>query len=192
MDVAVWLRHECRVTLNLTIFSHNHHPSGANLLVKTIRRGVAWQHYPLPASPKSKEFGGGVRRTVGGHFPSTRQSLLSSARTTVRPTDQSPAPTHWCPLLYNPPTNPAGTWSGNKSRLNCFCICHHFIIWLARHPANPLSSKRKQNVSLSGEGKNQVSPHIVAQDKRRNHGLVEGSNNLLYSSTAKRSVIPAM
>ena len=28
------------IMLNLSVFSHNHHPSGVNLLAKYIRRGI--------------------------------------------------------------------------------------------------------------------------------------------------------
>jgi|GEM_PF-1246997 len=40
--------------LNLSVFSHNHHPSGVNLLAKYIRRGI-WvlqiEHHFIICSP---------------------------------------------------------------------------------------------------------------------------------------------
>jgi len=33
--------------LNLSVFSHNHHPSGVNLLAKYIRRGIQVINYDL-------------------------------------------------------------------------------------------------------------------------------------------------
>ena len=38
------------IMLNLSVFSHNHHPSGVNLLAKYIRRGI--QAIPRMVEPQ--------------------------------------------------------------------------------------------------------------------------------------------